>query len=179
MFKKVALCNIYAQACIKKAIEDNNLRYWKNMLYCYSKISHEINKNNILSYPIIPPSIVTDMFLLKSGNKFNDFGKRLIYLMAKNYRLPILPEVYKQFKYLLREYENTISVKIISARKLEKSQILKIIKRIKLSSLHKVSIHNEINKSIIGGFILLIKDQLIDISIRNNINRLRRNLNSL
>ncbi|WMY95840.1 MAG: F0F1 ATP synthase subunit delta [Arsenophonus sp.] len=165
----------YAKAIFELAEQKELLDECQNMLrFLVSIINNK--KINQLIYSAMAPKKIAIIIISVCDNKFNKYIKNLIYIMAENKRLGVLPEVFKQFVLLRNFLEGKINVKITSARKLNEKQKLKISKTIKNKFLCKVNLNYNLDKSLIAGIIINIGDLVIDGSVLNRIKRLSNTL---
>ena len=74
------------------------------------------------------------------------------------------------------EHEGVLSGQIISSKPLSPVQVADIHKKIATQSGQKVQLSQEIDEDLIGGFIVKIKDTVIDLSVKNQLNKLRNKL---
>ena len=84
--------------------------------------------------------------------------------------------IYLNFKKMYLEYKGILDVEVVSANPL--SDELKESLKNKLSKkLDKTIILNEkIDKDIIGGIVLFINGKMIDLSVKNELNQIKRQL---
>ncbi|MFT8229861.1 MAG: F0F1 ATP synthase subunit delta [Enterobacterales bacterium] len=161
----------YAKAIFKIAVESDSIEYWLSMLKFISIILSNNQIKNLYSGLVINSNL--QKILLSLSNKYcNSFGINLIKLILKNKRFNIVPYVLKQFIDLNNEKNNICEIKIISAYKLNKLQLETICNVIKKKLLCNVSFVCIIDKKIISGIIIYIKDSIIDCSIKGYLKNL-------
>jgi len=119
--------------------------------------------SEVLSKTLV--QIVSEDGNTKGVKKFMNFvnSRRLNHL---------LPDVIKFLERLSRQEKETRSINITTAREIDEDTILSIKKYIKAEG----EIEHVVDSSIIGGFIAETEDILYDASIRNSLNRLRKQL---
>lgn len=109
----------------------------------------------------------------------NDF----IITVARNKRISLFPEIYQQFCNLKNINDNIITAKLITLQQLDENQINKIRSIIELKyPSKKIVISQTINNDIAGGLQIRIGSQIIDASLKNEIeqisNALLKTINS-
>jgi F-type H+-transporting ATPase subunit delta len=172
--KKIIISRNYANAIFNIAIEDNTIEYWNRILILLSDIIKLefvkkkifFSKNYINNFLI---SVCEEQVSLKLNN--------LINILYENKRLFFLNDILKEFNKILDSYNNTIEIVVISAFKLDKNISNKIY-HVLLSKYSKnIRLIYQIDKSIIGGLILIINNRRIDCSIIEQIKQLNNFLN--
>ncbi len=85
----------------------------------------------------------------------------------------------REYSRLVNKFRKQVDIEVISAVKLDKKTISKIGKKVKRKTNLEVRIKNIVDKSIIGGIIIQIKDEIIDLSIKNRMEQLKDDLKSI
>ncbi|QJC29242.1 F0F1 ATP synthase subunit delta [Enterobacteriaceae endosymbiont of Plateumaris rustica] len=158
----------YAKAAFFFALEHNNIKYWQKMLIFYSNVikNYYIKKFLYLNNH----KYISNLLIKISDNKLDIHFINIIKIMSKNKRLSILDKVLVEFNNLNNIYYNKININILSNKKLNKLQLLKIKKLINKKLSKKITINYiNNNQSLIGGIIISIGDKIIDNSIKNKI----------
>ena len=97
----------------------------------------------------------------------------LIILLAKNARLNILEEVLKSYIELHTADNKEIKVNVTSVIKINDSLENKLKKILSKNGKLKVKIINLIDKDLLGGLIIQIGSNLIDMSIKTKLNKVK------
>ena len=120
-------------------------------------------------------SVVSKIFSDKKEKKIQIskylFG--LITLLAKNARLNILEEVLKRYVELHTADNKEIKVNVTSVIKINDSLETKLKKTLSKNGKMKVKIINLIDKDLLGGLIIQIGSNLIDMSIKTKLNKVK------
>ena len=98
-----------------------------------------------------------------------------IELITKNKREYLLIEIAEAYIYLLKKHQN-IAVSIRSARKLEKGTLDEILNKMKSQVEGDFELSEEVDESLIGGFIVRMDDKQIDASVLTQLNRMKQEL---
>ena len=96
-------------------------------------------------------------------------------MSAKN-RLRLLPEVCDAFDALLDEQLGKIEVDVTVAKKLGDSELDEVRQKVGKALGKDAVIHQYVDESILGGLILRVGDQLIDGSVRRQLEAMRERL---
>ncbi len=141
-------------------------------------IASTIEDNNelqiVLNSPIIKSEAKKSILEAIFDKKIDDTSLGLIDLLVENKRLPLLPEVAKQYTLLYDEYKGSQMAEVTTAIPLTDELEEKVLTKIKEITGKKVSLENIIDPTIIGGFILRVGDKQFDASIQGKMNNLRR-----
>ena len=141
---------------------------------CQLILKHEQNKefSDLLMNPTLnkekKQKIFMEAFKGQVSIKFLDFFKLLITKGRETHLFSIT----KTYIMLYNKVKSIIVTEVVSATPLE-NNVLKMIKE-KFTSLGEIEITQTIDKSIVGGIIVKVGDLQYDLSIRNQINSVKR-----
>jgi len=91
-------------------------------------------------------------------------------------RLGILDQIAAAYAHLLDEQLGNVDVEVISAQHLDAEQVAHVGRRVS-DLLHKTAIvHQTLDESIIGGLVIKVGDQVLDASIRQQLQSMRQRL---
>ena len=93
----------------------------------------------------------------------------------RNRRLNLFPEIYEEFSRLLKQYQNIVEVEVISAVKAEQKHIDRVKAVIeKKYPGKKVAVRETVKEQILGGFQIKIGSEVIDASLKNQLESLKK-----
>jgi len=95
-----------------------------------------------------------------------------VVLLSRNNILKKSSLILKEFEHIAKKEAGEVSIKIISARALQK----KTIEKISHAFGNTTSIETEIDKSVIGGVQVYMEDKIFDASIRSHLQQLKQTL---
>ena len=162
----------YARGLFQLAKDQNLLEDF--LSDCQLILNHEQNKefSDLVMNPTLSKEkkqkIFMEVFNGQVSIKFLDFFKLLI---AKG-RETHLFSITKTYIMLYNKVKSIIVTEVVSATPLE-NNVLKMIKE-KFASLGDIEITQTIDKNIVGGIIVKVGDLQYDLSIRNQINSVKR-----
>lgn len=177
MNKKNFFIYSYSRAIFDIAIKED-INIWFNLIKKIEIIINYINVFKFLKDFSISYKKKINIFLnffdedIINNKKIINFIKILI----KNKRIIFFSQIAKNFYFLKDSYYNIKNIKIISAYKLSNLQLLKLIDKIKKKFFCEIKYKIYINKTIIGGILIIINDYIYDVSIKNNLKILFKNL---
>jgi F-type H+-transporting ATPase subunit delta len=89
-------------------------------------------------------------------------------------RMPVIFRIRDRYEKLWDEEQNVLPVEVTSAIELEEGTVESIGDRIREQTGRKVEISSRVDPDIIGGIVLQVGNSVLDASIRNRLNQLRR-----
>jgi F-type H+-transporting ATPase subunit delta len=101
---------------------------------------------------------------------FENFLKLLI----ENHRMPVLFRVRRAYEALWREENKLLPVQITSAVELDKSTVKELGDRIAEQTGRKIDLAAEVEPDILGGIVVRVGNAVLDASIRNRLEQLRK-----
>jgi F-type H+-transporting ATPase subunit delta len=97
-------------------------------------------------------------------------------MVTEKKRIALLPAIIDVFHRLVLAYRNTVEGELVSAVALNETQVEKIKTNIETMIGKSVLLKEDIDTSIIGGFVVRVEDLVIDNSIRYQLEKLREKL---
>lgn len=88
-------------------------------------------------------------------------------------------EIYDVFKGLYNEQKNLVEARVFTVVPLDEVHRVALEKNLAKRFNKKVILENVIDESILGGAVVYIGDQVIDGSIKNQLNQMKTQMNSL
>ena len=167
----------YSKALFAATLEQKKLDIVVGDLNSVSSIiDQNIDFKNLLYNPLIPANKKTDIIRKIFDGKIDQLTYNFLKLLCNKKRSEFLSEIIDDFKMRILEHEGVLSGQIISSKPLSPVQVADIHKKIATQSGQKVQLSQEIDEDLIGGFIVKIKDTVIDLSVKNQLNKLRNKL---
>ncbi len=114
--------------------------------------------------------------LLGKELSFNEHFINFLHLLIEQERIGYLPKIFNVYSKLRDNSNNILKVKIISAKELKPEEKIKLIEMIEKAFKKTVSISSEIDKNIIGGYIIDIDNVLYDSSIKTRLDNFHKHL---
>ncbi|MAO32301.1 MAG: ATP synthase F1 subunit delta [Crocinitomicaceae bacterium] len=168
----------YAKALIELADENGSLNEVSNDITQLKLVCDE-NRDLVafLNSPIIDRhkkiSILEEAF-----SSFNEVSTKFMRLITKNKRENILPAIADSFVRLLQEKKGIVPVKITASYPISEETKNDIISKLPQDKGITYDVSVDINKALIGGFIVRMGDKQIDASISGRLNNLKLAFNA-
>jgi F-type H+-transporting ATPase subunit delta len=166
----------YSRALFLSALEKNILEKVNEDMIFISEVCKIPEAKEFLHSPIIFPSKKTEIFHSIFGSNVEKITLSLIDLIVKNGRESYLPAIARVFIHESKKHIGITESTLTTAVKVND----KVKKQISvlLSDIFKtrVELEENINKEILGGFILRVDDNYIDASIRTKLRKIKKEL---
>jgi F-type H+-transporting ATPase subunit delta len=105
--------------------------------------------------------------------EFTELTTSFIELITKNKREYLLTEIASAFVSLLKKQNGIVPISVTSAVKLEKQTLNRILEKLKSHVDGAFEVTEEVDPSLIGGFVVRMEDKQIDASIASQLNRMK------
>jgi F-type H+-transporting ATPase subunit delta len=165
----------YAQASFELALEKNELESWRESLEKISALTKQEDLMALFQNPRLPFEAKKSL-LQKSLGTIQPLAFNLALLLVSKGRLRQSSDILKQFNDLLDAHRGLIRARVTTALPLSEEEKTTISRRLGTMVNHPVVTEGQVDPSIIGGFIARMGDQLIDGSIRQRLETLKKNL---
>jgi F-type H+-transporting ATPase subunit delta len=97
-------------------------------------------------------------------------------LLAENHRMPVIFRIRRDFEAMWQEENKLLPVDVTSAFELDAQIVKSIGERIGKQNGRKVDLNAHVDPDILGGIVLRVGNSILDASIKNRLNRLRRQI---
>jgi F-type H+-transporting ATPase subunit delta len=165
----------YAQAVFEIALESNKLKEWQSNLAKITKLVEDNEFISLAENPKVPFDLKTELVQEKLG-KINPMSLNLVYLLVSKGRLRTAGQIFDEYSRLLNEHYGIRSAEVTTAIPLDSAEKEKLAHNLEAMVGKKVSMQVQVDPEILGGFIAKIDDSLIDGSIRNRLELLKKRL---
>jgi F-type H+-transporting ATPase subunit delta len=99
---------------------------------------------------------------------------RFLELLAERHRMPAIFRIRREFDALWRRENKLLSVSVTSAVELDSGLVEGIGKRIEEQTGQRVDLSSEVDPDVLGGLVLQVGNMVLDASVRNRLERLRK-----
>ena len=166
----------YSKASLDYAVDKNiaNIveKDFKDILLT---VSDSNDLRDFLSNPVLPSQLKLKT-LIDIFPSINNETKSIISLLSGNRRLHLLPAVAEHFILSYQKLQGKITAVVTSPFALDEPMIKQVLDKVKQMTSFQVQLKNEIDPSIIGGFILKVGDLQVNASIANQLRILNNSL---
>lgn len=165
----------YAQAAFEIAQEKDELEEWQADLSKIAEAAEDAEFVSLLENPKPPFELKAKLLKEKLG-EINPLASNLAYLLVLKNRFRNAGQVAEAYERLLDDYHGIKHAEIVTATPLDDTDKEKLAHRIESITGRKISVTAQTDPDIIGGIITRIDGTLIDGSIRNKLELLKKEL---
>ena len=165
----------YAQAAFELALEKDDLESWQVDLRKLTRIAKDMRLMSLLENPKLPFNTKKTLLEERLG-KVTPLVLNLACLLMSRGKLKIIGNVSRQYDQLLDVHHGIEHAEVATALPLDDEDKARLASRLGEMVGHKIIIDAQTDPSIIGGFRARIGDMLIDGSIHNTLESLRKSL---
>ena len=97
-------------------------------------------------------------------------------LLAEKHRMPVLFRVQRQFEERWKEEKRMLDVTVTSAVELDPEVVKKVGAEIEKQTDRSVELRSQVDDDILGGIVLQVGNKVLDASVRNRLEKLRRSV---
>ena len=164
----------YAKAILEIAVSNGNaVNVNDDMVSITASVAGSTELSQFLSSPIISSEMkMNALSEIFASVEFET--KSLFKLLQENKRFEILAPIASQFNALFDEMNGVEVAKVTTAFPMDAALESKVLAKIATISDKKITIENNVDPAIIGGFILRIGDKQYNASVANRLQELKR-----
>ena len=99
-------------------------------------------------------------------------------LLAEKHRMPAIFRIRDRFDELWAKANKRLEVRLTSAVELDKSVVAQVGKEVERQTDRKIDVETDVDPEILGGLVLRVGNMVLDASLRNKLERLRKEVAS-
>ena len=162
----------YAKAVFELARDAGDFSGWSDQLAFLSMLSKDAGMIEAVQNPAVSKQQVIDLILDLGKDQLSSEGQNLVKLLIKNDRLAATADITQQFLVLRDEAEQVIEAQLITAAKVNKTQMKSIETALSKRLGKKVKLEAMVDESLIGGAIVRAGDWVVDGSVKTQLQEL-------
>jgi F-type H+-transporting ATPase subunit delta len=178
MAELVTLARPYAQAAFDCARKADKLSDWASALQTAANIAADPKFSGLIDDPRFGSEQLQQLLFDIGGDDFSPDVQNFLRTMIENGRLSLLPEVSQLYNQLYNREQNRVDVEVVSAYAVKKPQERALTEALEKRFGKSVELHTRIDKSLIGGAIIRVGDEVIDGSLAGGLKQLANQLHS-
>jgi F-type H+-transporting ATPase subunit delta len=170
------LARVYARSLFEVALEQGKLDLLREQL---AQFADTLEGNRDLRVFFFSPYFSTQeqqqalqRLLVDADPRFVNF----LELLIENHRMPVIFRVRRTFEQLWEQENRLLPVEITSAIALDDATTGSVAQRICESTGRRVTLTTRVDPSILGGIVVRVGNSILDASIRNRLEQLRRHV---
>ncbi|HLQ01841.1 MAG TPA: F0F1 ATP synthase subunit delta [Burkholderiales bacterium] len=169
MAEAATVARPYAEAVFGLAEKAGALAQWQEMLAAMAQIAAHPDMRACISNPNLGARPLYDLFMALCKEDFPVDARNFVRVLIENDRLELLPEIHGQFIELKNEREGVVEAEIRTAFQLDNAQITGLVADISRRLKRRVQPHVTLDKELIGGVRITAGDEVIDCSVRGQL----------
>mgnify|MGYP003366238772 FL=1 len=170
----------YATALFTAAAKDSSV---EKTFQSVQKLNEAIANDSKLGFILANPALSLDsrkqvISTISSTLKLEPIVTNLLSVLSENNRLELFTHIAKQFSILNSAYNGVVEATVISAKPLDSKTLQRLQKAIQgskfVGSGKSLKIANEVKPEILGGLIVEVGDNSVDLSVSAKVNKLNK-----
>lgn len=168
----------YAHALfdVARADRQGDLNAWAGLVSALAAVAANPDMQVLLNDPRLTDEQLYDLFAAAVKTPLQPAAQNFLRTLIENDRVQALPEVARQFHALKNEQEGTADAEIVSAFPLTDAQVAELVAGLEKKFKVKLKPHVAVDQSLIGGVRVAVGDQVLDTSVRAQLERMRHTL---
>lgn len=170
------LAQVYARSLFDAAKQQGKLDQLREQL---AQFADAVDENRELQVFFFSPYFSTKEKQDALHRLLVDADEQLVNfleLLIENHRMPVIFRIRRTFEQLWEQENRQLPVEITSAIELDDATTDSVARRIGESTGRRVMLTTRVDPSIIGGIVVRVGNSILDASIRNRLEQLRRHV---
>ena len=176
MAELATLARPYANAVYNMGRERNQLEGWARQLALLANVVEAPQVRSLVESPAVPDAAKAHRVADVVGAELNEAGRGLVHALAANKRLPLLPEIRRQFDALKADADKTLAVEITAATPLTEDNLERFAAALAQRFEQQVEMTAKVDESLLGGAVIRAGDTVFDGSVRGKLDKLAESL---
>jgi len=172
---RIASGKRYAQAAFELAREKNELESWQVDLRKIAELSTDESLTDLLENPRLSFQLKRELLETRLGD-INALALNLACLLVGKGMLGIAGDISREYDRLLDAHQGIEHAEVLTALSLDEGDKQRLSSKLGELVRRKVIVDARVDHAIIGGFKARVDDMLIDASVRNRLESLRKSL---
>ncbi|MCL1886789.1 MAG: F0F1 ATP synthase subunit delta [Betaproteobacteria bacterium] len=165
----------YAEALFRVA-KNEDITQWASLVSKLAVIGANDDIRELAINPKLEKNQIVDVLLSLANTTENAELRNFIEILVENDRVSLLPEIGVQFHELKNANEGTADAEIASAFPLSDAQLQELLKTLEKRFMRKLNVTITEDKSLIGGVVVTIGDEVLDLSVRAKLQKMQETL---
>ncbi|HXT37311.1 MAG TPA: ATP synthase F1 subunit delta [Chloroflexota bacterium] len=163
----------YAQAALELGLERNELELWRRDLDTLATLWADSDLRPYLEDVRLSKEARLARCREKLAGHLSPLALNLILVLLSRGRSSLIPYIARAFQELERQREHTVVAHVTSASAMSEDQMTALREQLARQTAKDVVLDTHVDPSILGGLVVKIGDQLLDLSLTARLERLR------
>jgi ATP synthase F1 delta subunit len=168
------IAQVYARSLFEVALEQDKLDELREQL---GQFADAVGENRDLQVFLFSPYFSTEEKKAALGRAITDADPtftNFLEALLERHRMPAIFRIRQRYDVLWERENRLLAVEITSAIELDSETVASIGERIGKQTGRKVDLSSRVDPDILGGIVLRVGNSVLDASIRNRLNQLRK-----
>jgi F-type H+-transporting ATPase subunit delta len=168
------IAQVYARSLFEVAKEQGKIDEIREQLGAFADALAEDHNLQVFFFSPYFSTIEKQEGLDKALDGADPVLVNFLKLLIENHRMPVLFRVRRGYDALWEEENKMLPVSVTSAVELDKETVDQIGKRIAEQTGRKVELSATVDPDVLGGMVVRVGNQVLDASVRNRLEQLRK-----
>jgi F-type H+-transporting ATPase subunit delta len=168
------IAQVYSRALFEVATEQDKLDTIREQL---GQFADALQENRELTVFFFSPYFSTEekkSGLHRAVEGADEVLVNFLELLIEKHRMPVIFRLRRQFDALWEEANKLLPVEVTSAVELDPTLVRELGDRVGEQTGRRVELRSHVDPDILGGIVLRVGNSILDASIKNRLNQLRR-----
>jgi F-type H+-transporting ATPase subunit delta len=165
---------VYARSLFEVAKEQNKLDSVREQLGQFAGALEETRELQVFFFSPYFSTAEKEDGLDRAVSGADPAVVNFLKLLIENHRMPVIFRVRREYDRLWEEENKLLPVRVTSAVELDKSTVSQIGDKIAEQTGRKVELSSDVDPDILGGIVVRVGNSILDASIRNRLEQLRK-----
>ncbi len=170
------LAQVYARSLFQVALEKGRLDEIREQVGQFADALDEYRELAVFFFSPYFSSTEKQESLSKLLDGADEILENFLKLLIENHRMPVIFRIRQEYERLWDEENKTLPVEITSAIALDEATTESLGKTIGERAGRKVTLAARVDPDILGGIVIRVGNSILDASIRNRLEQLRRHV---
>jgi ATP synthase F1 delta subunit len=165
---------VYARSLFEAALEQDKLDEVREQLGQFADALDETRELQMFFFSPYFSTAEKEDGLDRAVSDADPMVINFLKLLIENHRMPVIFRVRREFDRLWQEENKLLPVQVTSAVELDPATVSQIGDRIAEQTGRKVDVSAVVEPDILGGLVVRVGNSILDASIRNRLDQLRK-----
>jgi ATP synthase F1 delta subunit len=170
------IARVYAEALFEAAKEKGDLDQVREEMNEFTDALDQSREMQLFLFSPYFSSAEKRQGLEKAISGANDEFVNFLELLVEKHRMPVIFRIRRAFEELWKRENKRIDVTVTSAVELDPEVVEQVGAEIEKQTGRKVDLKSTVDDSILGGIVLQVGNMVLDASIRNRLEKLRKSV---
>lgn len=163
----------YAQAALELGLERNELDLWRRDLGTLAGLWADPELRAYLEDVKLSKDARMARAREKLATHLSPLALNMTLVLLSRGRSSLIPYIARAFSELERQRERSVVAQVTAAREISEEQKAALSEQLSRQTAKEVTLEVRVDPTILGGLVIKIGDQLLDLSVTARLNRLR------